>query len=127
MAERSLVAARDPIAAMASQLKLHYPSEGVRSWNTGIPVCRISLSTGVTSVVPPDEVPAHSTGMLVRSGVYDVNRFCWGTRNLWGVVVYMNDDDIYYNEPDTVLLGRLLDTSYDGTRIFGSDVSHHAF
>ena len=112
---------------MALRLELHYPETGTRSWNTDMPVRRLNMATGVSSAVPPSEVPEHATGMLVRAGVYDVNRFVWGSRNLWAVVVHMNGNDIYHNEPDTEALERLLDTSFEGTPIFGSGVSHHAF
>lgn len=119
--------AQNTIAALAAQLELHYPDEGTRSWNTGAPVRRMHIPTGVSSAVPSSEVPEHATGMLVRSGVYDVNRFCWGVRNLRAVVGHMNGNDFYYNEADDAMLGKLLDTRIGGRHIFGSDVSHHAF
>ena len=115
----------DRIEEMATRLELHHPDEGTRCWNTGLPVRRLNMTTGECSVVPPAEVPQNPTGMLVRSGVYDVNRFVWGSRNLWAVVVHMNGNDVYHNEPDTDVLARLLDTSIQGTPVFGAGVSHH--
>ena len=113
------------IADLALRLKLHHADTGTRSWGTGVPVRRLDTSTGSSSVVLPSEVPEHATGMMVRSGLYDVNRFVWGSRNLWAVVVHMNGNDIYYNETDDDLLRKVLDTSFEGTPVFGSGVIHH--
>lgn len=118
---------QNDINALASALELHHPDEGTRSWDTGVAMRRMHVSTGAISAVAPGSVPAKATGMMVRSGVYDVNRFVWGMRNLWAVVVHKDGDDIYYNEADSAVLAKLLDTRFGGSRIFGSDVSYHEF
>ena len=114
------------IQDMAQRLELHHPENGTRTWGD-LPVSRLDMASGERAAVPPDEVPEQPTGMLVRAGIYDVNRFVWGSRNLTALIVHMNGNDIYHNEPDAGELGKLLDTSFQGTPIFGTGVSHHTF
>ena len=114
------------IQALAQRLELHHPEHGTRTWGD-LPVSRLDMATGERAAVPPDQVPQRPTGMLVRSGIYDVNRFVWGSRNLTALVVHMKGNDIFHNEPDAAELDKLLDTSFQGTPIFGAGVSHHTF
>ncbi len=108
-----------------ASLELAYPDEGTREWQPDAATCRLSISTGkITRSVT--SVPAAPTGFLVRSGVYDVTRFVWGTRNMWAVLVSMDGDHLYYSQADEDLMNRCLEVTCDGTPIFGADLSYTA-
>lgn len=61
------------------------------------------------------------TGFFTGTELYDVNKFCWGVRNAFGVLASVNDGNIiYFNESDLELVEKLDPQYFNGKYVLGS-------
>ena len=66
------------------------------------------------------------TGIFAATQLYDVNKFCWGIMNTYGVLASVNEGDIiYFNTSDTENVVKLAPKYIGGAYVLGSGNVYH--
>jgi hypothetical protein len=113
------------------ELDFNFDKTELLTWNG--PFSKMNLLTNIQN----DDIDIENrmpTGFIVKSGLIDVNRFCWGIANYYGVLIHKDNDIIYFNKADKKILEkvfpRFIQADIDNTGkpipILGDNTSYHS-
>ena len=110
------------IAKTFKSLNFVYQKE-CPTWNSAS-ISKFDITTGNTDENIDQHVP-EPNGFFVQTGLIDINRFCWGVGNYNGILVYKDDDTLYFNTSDKQFITKMGQRYVNGAKVLGDGTAFH--